>query len=47
MAIFHGHHVGGCRFATTFYRQVLCKSVTLEDIRTVDPDLYRGFVWML
>ncbi|XP_064604075.1 E3 ubiquitin-protein ligase SMURF2-like isoform X1 [Liolophura sinensis] len=46
MAIFHGHYIDG-GFTMPFYKQLLGKSVTLEDLEMVDPDLHRSLVWML
>lgn len=46
MAIFHGHYLDG-GFTMPFYKQLLSKSVTLEDLESVDPDLHRSLCWML
>lgn len=46
LALFHGHHIGG-HFSLPFYRLLLNKQITLDDIKGVDPDLHRGLQWML
>jgi len=46
MAVFHGHHIDG-GFTTPFYKMLLNKSITLEDIEEVDPTLHKGLRWML
>lgn len=30
-----------------FYKQLLGKPVTLDDLEDVDPELHRSLVWML
>ena len=46
MAIFHGHYIDG-GFTMPFYKQLLGKPVSLEDMESVDPEVYRSLVWML
>lgn len=46
IAVFHGHCLDG-GFTTPFYKQLLNKSITLDDIEGVDPDLHRSLKWML
>ncbi|KAK7112097.1 E3 ubiquitin-protein ligase SMURF2-like [Littorina saxatilis] len=46
MAIFHGHYLDG-GFTMPFYKQLLSKAVTLDDLESVDPDLHRSLCWML
>ncbi|XP_076442818.1 E3 ubiquitin-protein ligase SMURF2-like [Babylonia areolata] len=46
MAIFHGHYLDG-GFTMPFYKQLLGKPVTLEDLESVDPELHRSLCWML
>lgn len=46
MAIFHGHYLDG-GFTMPFYKQLLGKPVTLDDLESVDPDLHRSLCWML
>ncbi|KAF7993940.1 hypothetical protein HCN44_011209 [Aphidius gifuensis] len=46
IAVFHGHHVDG-GFTMPFYKMLLNKSITLNDIEGVDPDLHRSLTWML
>ncbi|KAJ8037541.1 E3 ubiquitin-protein ligase SMURF2 [Holothuria leucospilota] len=46
MAIFHGHYIDG-GFTMPFYKQLLGKPVSLEDMESVDPDLYNSLHWML
>jgi len=30
-----------------FYKQLLGKPITLDDLESVDPDLHRSLVWIL
>ncbi|ESN93979.1 hypothetical protein HELRODRAFT_115219 [Helobdella robusta] len=46
MAIFHGHYLDG-GFTLPFYKQLLGKQISLDDLEAVDPDLYRSLVWIL
>ncbi|CAH1794803.1 unnamed protein product [Owenia fusiformis] len=46
LAIFHSHYLDG-GFTLPFYKQMLGKSITLDDMETVDPELYRSFTWMI
>ena len=46
MAIFHGHYLDG-GFTLPFYKQLLGKSITLDDMEDVDPELFRSLVWIL
>ncbi|XP_063234508.1 E3 ubiquitin-protein ligase SMURF1 isoform X2 [Bacillus rossius redtenbacheri] len=46
IAVFHGHYIDG-GFTTPFYKMLLNKPITLEDIEGVDPDLHRSLTWML
>uniref|UniRef100_H3D9D2 E3 ubiquitin-protein ligase SMURF2 n=2 Tax=Tetraodon nigroviridis TaxID=99883 RepID=H3D9D2_TETNG len=46
MAVFHGHYIDG-GFTLPFYKQLLGKSITLDDMESVDPDLYNSLVWIL
>ncbi|XP_071509511.1 E3 ubiquitin-protein ligase SMURF2-like [Diadema setosum] len=46
LAIFHGHYIDG-GFTMPFYKQLLGKPVSLEDMETVDPEVYRSLIWML
>lgn len=46
LAVFHGHHIDG-GFTTPFYKMLLNKPVTLDDIEGVDPELHRSLTWML
>ncbi|XP_033123760.1 E3 ubiquitin-protein ligase SMURF2-like [Anneissia japonica] len=46
MAVFHGHYIDG-GFTMPFYKQLLGKPVSLDDMEAVDPDLYRSLCWML
>ncbi|XP_029348265.1 LOW QUALITY PROTEIN: E3 ubiquitin-protein ligase Smurf1-like [Acyrthosiphon pisum] len=45
-AIFHGHFIDG-GFTTPFYKMLLNKSITLEDIEGVDPELHRSLTYIL
>ncbi|XP_014229977.1 E3 ubiquitin-protein ligase SMURF2 isoform X1 [Trichogramma pretiosum] len=46
VAVFHGHHIDG-GFTTPFYKMLLNKAITLNDIEGVDPELHRSLTWML
>ncbi|XP_014672884.1 PREDICTED: E3 ubiquitin-protein ligase SMURF2-like [Priapulus caudatus] len=46
MAVFHAHYIDG-GFTLPFYKQLLNKPITLDDIEEVDPDLYRSMIWIL
>lgn len=46
IAVFHGHHIDG-GFTTPFYKMLLNKGITLNDIEGVDPELHRSLTWML
>ncbi|KAG1714616.1 E3 ubiquitin-protein ligase SMURF2 [Nymphon striatum] len=46
LAFFHGHYIDG-GFTMPFYKMLLNKPITLEDIESVDPDLHRSLVWIL
>ncbi|CAH0394454.1 unnamed protein product [Bemisia tabaci] len=46
IAVFHGHYIDG-GFTTPFYKMLLNKPITLEDIEEVDPELHRSLTWML
>ncbi|CAB3385797.1 Hypothetical predicted protein [Cloeon dipterum] len=46
IAVFHGHYIDAS-FTMTFYRMLLNKPISLDDIEDVDPELHRSLVWML
>ncbi|XP_060774927.1 E3 ubiquitin-protein ligase SMURF2-like isoform X3 [Neoarius graeffei] len=46
MAVFHGHYIDG-GFTLPFYKQLLGKSITLDDMEAVDPDLHNSLIWIL
>ncbi|XP_011404591.1 PREDICTED: E3 ubiquitin-protein ligase SMURF1-like [Amphimedon queenslandica] len=46
MAVFHGLYIDG-GFTLPFYKQLLGLPVSLEDMESVDPELYRSLKWML
>ncbi|XP_049826572.1 E3 ubiquitin-protein ligase SMURF2 [Aethina tumida] len=46
IAVFHNHQLEG-GFTLPFYKQLLNKPITLQDIEGVDPDLHRSLTWML
>lgn len=46
MAVFHGHFIEG-HFTLPFYKMLLRKPISLDDIEFVDPELYRSLCWML
>ncbi|XP_025415706.1 E3 ubiquitin-protein ligase SMURF2 [Sipha flava] len=46
IAIFHGHYIDG-GFTTPFYKMLLNKPITLEDIEGVDPELHRSLTYIL
>ncbi|XP_065214724.1 E3 ubiquitin-protein ligase SMURF2 [Planococcus citri] len=46
IAVFHGHYIDG-GFTTPFYKMLLNKPITLDDIEGVDPELHRSLTWLL
>ncbi|XP_054165031.1 E3 ubiquitin-protein ligase SMURF2-like [Oppia nitens] len=46
LAVFHGHYIDG-GFTLPFYKMLLNKPITLDDIESVDPELHRSLCWML
>ncbi|XP_053608063.1 E3 ubiquitin-protein ligase SMURF2 [Plodia interpunctella] len=46
VALFHGHQLDAA-FTAPFYKQLLGRTITLRDIRDVDPELHRSLSWML
>jgi len=46
IAVFHGHYIDG-GFTTPFYKMLLNKPITLDDIEGVDQDLHRSLTWIL
>uniref|UniRef100_A0A8C8E0F2 HECT-type E3 ubiquitin transferase n=1 Tax=Oryzias sinensis TaxID=183150 RepID=A0A8C8E0F2_9TELE len=46
LAVFHGHYIDG-GFTLPFYKQLLGKPITLDDMESVDPDLHNSLVWIL
>lgn len=46
MAVFHGHFIDG-GFTMPFYKMLLNKPITLDDIEDVDPSLHKSLQWML
>ena len=46
MAVFHGHYIDG-GFTMPFYKMMLGKNITLDDIEGVDPNLHSSLSWML
>ena len=46
LALFHGHYIDG-GFTLPFYKMLLNKPITLDDIEAVDPELHRSLCWML
>lgn len=46
LAIFHGHYLDG-GFTLPFYKHLLGKTVQLDDLEDVDPELHRSLVWLL
>nr|XP_039257572.1 E3 ubiquitin-protein ligase SMURF2-like isoform X2 [Styela clava]XP_039257694.1 E3 ubiquitin-protein ligase SMURF2-like isoform X2 [Styela clava] len=46
MAVFHGHYLDG-GFTMPFYKQLLGKPLSLEDMQQVDPELYTSMHWIL
>ncbi|QQP56047.1 Lethal with a checkpoint kinase [Caligus rogercresseyi] len=46
MAVFHGHFIDGS-FTTPFYKMMLNKPITLDDIEAVDKDLHKSLKWIL
>ncbi|RWS15628.1 E3 ubiquitin-protein ligase SMURF2-like protein [Dinothrombium tinctorium] len=46
LAVFHGHYIDG-GFTLPFYKMLLNKPITLDDIQVVDSELHRSLCWML
>eukprot|EP00118_Oscarella_pearsei_P011919 m.83875 g.83875 ORF g.83875 m.83875 type:complete len:765 (+) comp36371_c0_seq14:1239-3533(+) len=46
MAVFHGHYIDG-GFAMPFYKQMLNKPNTIDDMEFVDPEYYNSLKWIL
>lgn len=46
LAVFHGHYIDG-GFTMPFYKMLLNKPITLDDIEGVDPELHRSLMWIL
>lgn len=46
VSVFHGHYIDGA-FTPPFYKMLLNKPITLDDIKAVDTDLNRSLCWML
>lgn len=46
IAVFHGAYIDG-GFTLPFYKMLLNKQITLDDIESVDPELFRSLRWML
>ena len=46
MAIFHNHYLDG-GFTLPFYKQLLGKHITLDDLEEVDPEMHQSLNWML
>eukprot|EP00051_Salpingoeca_urceolata_P014735 m.187982 g.187982 ORF g.187982 m.187982 type:complete len:1178 (+) comp18172_c1_seq1:291-3824(+) len=46
LAILHGHYIEGA-FVMPFYKLLLSKDLSLEDMAQVDPTYYNSLVWML
>lgn len=46
LALFHGHYIDG-GFTLPFYKMLLNKPITLDDIEIVDSELHRSLCWML
>jgi len=46
LSVMHGLNISG-GFTLPLFRLLLGKKITLNDIELVDPELYRGFVWIL
>lgn len=46
LAVYHGHYLDA-GFSMPFYKMLLNKNITLEDLEPVDPELYNSLIWML
>jgi E3 ubiquitin ligase SMURF1/2 len=46
LAVFHGMYIDG-GFTLPFYKQLLGRPITLDDMESVDKDIYRSLKWML
>ena len=45
MTVFHGMYLDG-GFTLPFYKQLLGRPITLEDLESVDTEYYRSLKWM-
>ncbi|XP_067931737.1 E3 ubiquitin-protein ligase SMURF2-like [Watersipora subatra] len=46
LAVYHGHYLDA-GFSMPFYKMLLNKNITLQDLEPVDPELYNSLIWML
>ena len=46
LAVFHGHYIDG-GFTLPFYKMLLNKPISLDDIQVVDAELHKSLCWML
>ncbi|XP_034151253.1 E3 ubiquitin-protein ligase SMURF1 isoform X2 [Esox lucius] len=46
LAVFHSHYING-GFTLPFYKQLLGKPITLQDLDSTDPELHKSLVWIL
>jgi E3 ubiquitin ligase SMURF1/2 len=46
IAIFHGHYLDG-GFTLPFYKKILSIRLTLDDLESVDPELWNSLKWIL
>ncbi|XP_055338983.1 E3 ubiquitin-protein ligase SMURF2-like [Paramacrobiotus metropolitanus] len=46
LAVFHGHYIDA-GFTLPFYKMLLGKSIALDDIENVDPELFHSLMWIL
>ncbi|KNC87717.1 hypothetical protein SARC_00151 [Sphaeroforma arctica JP610] len=46
MAVFHGKFID-CGFTLPFYKKMLRKPLTLQDMEAVDPEYYQSLTWLL
>lgn len=46
MAVFHGKFID-CGFTLPFYKRMLRRQLTLEDMESVDQEYYQSLKWLL
>ena len=44
-ALYHGKFIDNS-FSMPFYKQMLGKKLTLQDLESIDPEFYNSLVWL-